>query len=85
MLVSEAHALALVVGADLKVREVTQDLVILLINAQSILVALDGLIIVQVCSIYQPAHKHPCSEAVSLDAGYGPYDQAHRIAMVPVE
>ena len=84
MLVSEAHALALVVGADLKVREVSQDLVVLLINAQRILVALDGLIIVQVCPVYQPAYKHPCSEAISLDAGYGTSDQAYRIAMMPV-
>ena len=40
---------------DLEVREVAQDLVVLLINAQGVLVAFDRLVIVQVCPVYQPA------------------------------
>lgn len=40
---------------DLEVREVAQDLIVLLINAQGVLVALDRLIIVQICPVYQPA------------------------------
>ena len=44
---------------DLEVGQISQDLVVLLVHAQRILVALDGLIIVQVRSVDQPAvHKH---------------------------
>ena len=43
----------------LQMGQISQDLVILLVHAQRVLVALDGLIIVQVRPVDQPAvHKH---------------------------
>ena len=61
------------VGADLKVREVPQYLVVLLVDAEGVLVAFDGLIIVQVRPVDQAASKR-------LPLAYTPRDSRCNVA-----
>ena len=66
---AEGHS----VGTDLKVREVPQYLVVLLVDAEGVLVAFDGLIIVQVRPVDQAASKR-------LQLAYTPRDSRCNVA-----